>query len=47
MSKIFVDVGVSLDGYVAGPNRGPKNPLGDRGTGIHQWAFQLMPDGDR
>jgi hypothetical protein len=40
VSKIFFDVGVSLDGYIAGPNRGPGNPLGDGGPGIHQWAFQ-------
>ncbi len=40
MGKVFVDVGVSLDGYIAGPNRGPHNPLGDRGTSIHKWAFQ-------
>lgn len=23
--KVFVDVGVSLDGYIAGPNRGPSS----------------------
>jgi dihydrofolate reductase len=33
VSKIFFDVGVSLDGYIAGPNRGPGNPLGDGGPG--------------
>ena len=31
MSKAFVDVGVSLDGFIAGLNGGPKNPLGDGG----------------
>ena len=40
MSKVFVDVGVSLDGYIARPNRGRGNPLGDGGTSIHKWAFQ-------
>jgi dihydrofolate reductase len=40
MSKVFFDVGVSLDGYLAGPNRGPGNPLGDGGTRIHEWMFQ-------
>jgi dihydrofolate reductase len=40
MSKVFVDVGVSLDGYMAGTNRGPGNPLGDRGVSIHRWAFE-------
>lgn len=40
MTRVFVDVGVSLDGYIAGPNRGPGNPLGDGGTDIHKWMFQ-------
>ena len=35
MSKVFVSVGMSLDGFLAGPNGGPKNPLGDGGTEIH------------
>ncbi len=40
MSNVFFDVGVSLDGYLAGTNRGPGNPLGDGGTRIHEWMFQ-------
>jgi dihydrofolate reductase len=40
MSKVFVDVGLSLDGYLAGPNRGPGNPLGDGGRSIHGWLFE-------
>lgn len=32
MSKVFFDVGMSLDGYIAGPNAQPGNTLGDRGT---------------
>jgi dihydrofolate reductase len=39
MSNVFVSVGMSLDGFIAGPNRGPQNPLGDGGTGIHKWMF--------
>ncbi len=39
MSKVFFDIGVSLDGFIAGPNRGPRNPLGDGGTTIHEWMF--------
>lgn len=54
MSKVFFDVAVSLDGYIAGPNRGPRNPLGDRGTSVHNWMFQTasfrkmigLPGGD-
>src|ERR1700730_13380538 len=40
MGKVFVDVGLSLDGYLAGPNRRPGNPLGDGGPTIHNWLFQ-------
>jgi hypothetical protein len=29
MGKTFVDVGMSLDGFIAGPNGRPGNPLGD------------------
>ena len=41
MSKVIVDIGMSLDGFVAGPNAGPHNPLGDGGTLIHQWLYSL------
>lgn len=39
MSKVFFDIGISLDGYMAGNNGGPQNPLGDGGANIHQWMF--------
>ncbi len=29
MSKVFVELSMSLDGFVAGPNDGPENPMGD------------------
>ena len=41
MSKIFFSVGISLDGFLAGPNAGPKNPMGDGGTTIHMWLYNL------
>lgn len=40
MSKTFVDVGISLDGYIAGPNGRLGNPLGDGGLHIHDWLFE-------
>jgi dihydrofolate reductase len=40
MSKIFFDIGISLDGFIAGDNRGPRNPLGDHGSTIHNWMYQ-------
>lgn len=39
MSKVFFDVGISLDGFMTGENRGPHNPIGDNGTTIHEWMF--------
>jgi dihydrofolate reductase len=41
MGTVFVDVGMSLDGFIAGPNGRPGNPLGDGGTRIHQWLYPL------
>ncbi len=40
MGKVFFDVGISLDGFIAGPNGGAKNPLGDGGLKIHEWMFR-------
>jgi dihydrofolate reductase len=30
---------MSLDGFIAGPNEGPDNPLGDGGDRLHDWPF--------
>src|SRR5579871_6548936 len=40
MSKIFFDMAMSLDGFTAGSNRSPQNPLGDNGRQIHNWMFR-------
>lgn len=39
MSKVFANLGMSLDGFIAGPDSGPDNPLGDGGMRIHEWVF--------
>ncbi|WKV72886.1 dihydrofolate reductase family protein [Streptomyces sp. PCS3-D2] len=39
MSKVFASLGMSLDGFIAGPGSGPDNPLGDGGMRIHEWVF--------
>ncbi|MER6998605.1 dihydrofolate reductase family protein [Streptomyces sp. NPDC000410] len=41
MTKVFASLGVSLDGFVAGPNARPGNPLGDGGTRIHRWMYDV------
>lgn len=40
MGKVFFDAGISLDGFIAGLNGGPANPLGDGGLSIHNWMFK-------
>jgi dihydrofolate reductase len=37
---------MSLDGFIAGPNEGPGNGLGDGGHRLHEW-FLTGPGGDR
>lgn len=39
MSKIIFDSGISLDGFFAGDNRGPSNPMGGVSGKIHLWMF--------
>jgi dihydrofolate reductase len=41
MSSVTIDVGMSLDGFIAGPNAGPQNALGDGGHRIHRWVYDL------
>ena len=39
-NKVFFDVGISLEGFIAGPNRSPTNPMGDGGgENLHKWIF--------
>lgn len=37
MGKVLAGLSVSLDGYIAGPNDGPGNPLGDGGAALFAW----------
>jgi hypothetical protein len=41
MSKVRVQITVSLDGYAAGPNQSLEHPLGEGGGSLHGWAFEL------
>jgi len=40
MSKIIIDCGISLDGFFAGDNRSPDNPMGGVSQAIHLWMFK-------
>jgi dihydrofolate reductase len=37
MSSTVLYMSMSLDGFVAGPNEGPDNGLGDGGHRLHEW----------
>jgi hypothetical protein len=37
MGKDVVDITMTLDGYVAGPNPSLEHPLGEGGERIHEW----------
>ena len=37
MPKLFTQMSLSLDGFVAGPGDGPDNGLGDGGDLVHEW----------
>jgi dihydrofolate reductase len=39
MSATVLYMSMSLDGFVAGPNVGPDNGLGDGGHRLHEWAL--------
>src|SRR4051794_10815360 len=39
MSATVLDMSISVDGFVAGPNAGPGNGLGDGGERLHEWLF--------
>jgi dihydrofolate reductase len=45
VSAIVLYMSMSLDGFVAGPNEGPGNALGDGGHRLHEW-FLTGADSD-
>jgi dihydrofolate reductase len=45
MSKVVLDVSVSLDGFAAGPDVREDEPMGDGGERLHAWMAGNGPDG--
>lgn len=41
MAKLKLDISMSLDGYVAGPQTSREEPLGKGGGALHEWAVKL------
>jgi dihydrofolate reductase len=44
LSATVLYMSMSLDGFVAGPNEGPGNGLGDGGERLHHWLSGGEPD---
>lgn len=40
MSRVTIDITISLDGFVAGPNQSLENPIGENGDRLHRWMFE-------
>ncbi len=40
MSKVTCDIGMSVDGFVAGPDQSLDEPLGKGGEELHRWMFE-------
>jgi dihydrofolate reductase len=38
MARLMVDISMSLDGFIAGPNQTLEEPLGEDGERLHEWA---------
>jgi dihydrofolate reductase len=45
VSATVLYMSMSLDGFIAGPNEGPDNGLGDGGERLHDWALAGEPRG--
>jgi dihydrofolate reductase len=41
MPRLTLDISMSLDGFIAGPNRTSEQPLGDGGERLHEWILGL------
>lgn len=39
---VTFSISMSLDGYIAGPNQGPDQGLGEGGEALHEWAYELQ-----
>jgi len=42
VSATVLSMSMSLDGFIAGPNEGPGNGLGDGGDRLHEWCWPAV-----
>jgi hypothetical protein len=45
MSLVTCHVSISLNGYVAGPDQGPDDPVGLGGLRLHEWHWHADEPG--
>jgi dihydrofolate reductase len=45
MSRVTCHMSISLDGFVAGPEQSPDDPIGVGGLRLHEWHFQADEPG--
>jgi dihydrofolate reductase len=45
MSRVLIDISMSLDGFAVAPGATADEPLGVGGEQLHNWAFQGSEDG--
>jgi dihydrofolate reductase len=46
MATVIAHMSMSLDGFVAGPDQSPENPIGLGGLALHQWHFDPLHPAD-
>lgn len=44
MTKVVLDMSMSLDGFIAGTNVGKEYPMGVNGENLHTWIFSTPKD---
>lgn len=42
MGRLRLQIAISLDGFVAGPDQSVENPIGVGGMALHEWMFGLQ-----
>ena len=46
MTKVLLEMSMSLDGCVTGPDVGPEEPMGRGGERLHSWMFEGRSDAE-
>jgi hypothetical protein len=44
--KVLLEMSMSLDGFVTGPDVGPEEPMGRGGERLHDWMFEGRSDAE-